>query len=121
MEKILVLDNDEDVLEVLVEALHYSRFDARGLPQSTDIFELIREFEPRIVLIDLAFSGNLTPGLCHTIRNDPDNSNISLIITSAYTLRKNAFIHTSCDFFIEKPFDLALLLEKIKYAIKCGF
>lgn len=112
--RILIVEDDRDVAEMLEFILHDEGFATRKLNSGRDVFTTIDHFHPDLVLMDYILHGEKMNGaeICRRIKGDSKTGRIPVIIISASTKSK---IKESlqCDLFIEKPFDLHFLVRQI--------
>ena len=111
--KILILDDDEAVLEALEAALEYNKFTVKTADKSDDIFKVIEEYKPDLVLIDYILTGINGGEICHQIKTNEATSHIPVILISAYPRVLLSLGDYGCDAFIAKPFDLSELVEQV--------
>lgn len=114
MKKVLILDNDEGVLDVMNEALNYEGFDVKAIEATDNIFSTIDGFDPDLVILDYILSGINGGEICHQIKANPTTTNLPVIIISAYPRVIKSLGYYGCDDFIAKPFDLDYIVERIK-------
>lgn len=117
MPKILVIDNDEAVLDVLNEALSYDDFEVKTTQTADDIFRVLDEFKPDLLLIDYILSGINGGEICHQVKSEAKTSKLPVIIISAYPRVLLSLGMYGCDKFVAKPFDLYDLTAQIKNCI----
>lgn len=115
--KVLVLDDDEAVLEVLEAALQYANFDVRIADESSDILKDIEAFNPDVVLIDYLLRGINGGELCHQIKNNSKTAKLPVILISAYPRVLLSLGDYGCNAFMAKPFDLSDLIFQINSCI----
>lgn len=118
--RILIVDDDENVLAVLNEVFTYEGFDALTVPQTDDLFELVRAYEPALVLLDFSLGGKNGGVWCEQLKGDAEFAKLPVIIYTAYSnkgIKKGSY---GCDDFIAKPFDLEDLVGRIKFLVKQG-
>ena len=120
MKKVLVLDNDEGVLDVMQEALNYEGFQVKIIEETDNIFSVIDSFEPDLIILDYILSGVNGGEICHKIKANPRTTDLPVIIMSAYPRVIRSLGYYSCDDFIAKPFDLDDIVERIKNLINKG-
>lgn len=101
--KVLVLDDDEAVLEVLEAALQYANFDVRIADESSDILKDIEAFNPDVVLIDYLLQGINGGELCHQIKNNSKTAKLPVILISAYPRVLLSLGDYGCNAFMAKP------------------
>lgn len=114
MKKVLLLDNDEGVLDVMQEALNYEGFQVKAIEDTDNIFQVIDSFDPDLVILDYILSGINGGEICHQIKANPKTTDLPVIIMSAYPRVIRSLGYYGCDDFIPKPFDLEDIVERIK-------
>lgn len=117
MKKVLILDNDEGVLDVMNEALNYEGFQVKIIEETDNIFAIIDAFEPDLVILDYILSGVNGGEICHQIKANPETTDLPVIIMSAYPRVIKSLGYYGCDDFIAKPFDLDDIVDRIKNLI----
>ncbi|HVV54204.1 MAG TPA: response regulator [Mucilaginibacter sp.] len=118
LKRILVLDDNEDILSMVHEALSYEQFEVKSLSGSEMIEEVLKEFNPDLVILDYRLSGENGGQICHYIKTHPAFNNIPVIIFSAYIRNYDEILAYGCDAVIGKPFDLIDLISKINNLIQ---
>ena len=114
-ETVLLVDDEEIVLGVgkqMLERLGYSVLTARSGQEAVDVYKN----EPDA--IDLVLLDMIMPGLEAGDTYDKlkaVNPAIKVILSSGYSLDQNAsaIIDRGCNGFIQKPFNMKILEEKI--------
>jgi len=114
MKKILVIDNDPAVLDIMQEALGYEGFEVTAVEGTQDICKLVKATEPQLVVIDYMLNGINGGELCHQIKSVPETGNLPVILFSAYPRVFNSLGTYGCDAFIAKPFDLSFLIDQVQ-------
>ena len=116
--RILVLDDNQDILDIVHETLSYEKFDVKSTSESTDVIPLVEQFNPNLVILDYRVSGTNGGELCRQIKSHPDFKHVPVIIFSAYVNHADELSAYGCDAIINKPFDLTELVEKVNHLIK---
>src|SRR6478609_961034 len=98
--RILVVDDDADILDVMQEALKDQGFDVKIAEQTDDIFGLIKEYDPHLVMIDYILKGINGGELCHQIKTNPDTRHLPVVLLSAYPRVLNSLGNYGADEFI---------------------
>ncbi|HWD89167.1 MAG TPA: response regulator [Mucilaginibacter sp.] len=119
MKKVLLLDNDEDVLDVMQEALSYEGFEVKCIGQTNDIFPEIERYRPDVVILDYILDGVNGGEICHQIKENKKTSDMPVILVSAYPKVLWSLGDYGCDDFIPKPFDLDDFTGRILKLIDC--
>ena len=111
MNRILLIEDDEAVRNVIVDAL--TDYTVIAKEDTSNIFQLIEEHKPDLVLMDYILP-NINGGeLCHQIKVNPQTSHLPVIIISGYPQILYSLGSYGCDAILEKPFDLSKLLETV--------
>jgi two-component system response regulator VicR len=111
--RILILDDNQDILDIVHETLTYERFDVKSTTLGADVIPLIKEFDPNLVILDYRVAGANGGEICRQIKDHPEYGNIPVIIFSAYINKDEELWGYGCDAVINKPFDLNELVEKV--------
>jgi DNA-binding response OmpR family regulator len=111
--RLLILDNDPDVLEVMQEVFLYEGFEVRTLEYTTNIFNEIEDYKPDVIMLDYILNGINGGEICHQIKTNELTCTMPVVIVSAYTKVINSLGYYGCDSFIPKPFDLSDLVSKV--------
>jgi DNA-binding response OmpR family regulator len=113
MKRILIVDNDPSILDVMEEILIYEGFEVQSYTDTENIFGCIESCKPDLVLMDYILDGINGGELCAQIKKDPSTSNLPVILMSAYSKVLLSLGNYGCDEFIAKPFDIQELVSKI--------
>lgn len=111
--KILLIDNDQGILDVMQEALNYEGYDVHAVDETDDIMSLVNEHQPDLLLIDYLLNGINGGELCHQLKINKQTCLLPVIIISAYPQVLQSLGNYGCNVFIPKPFDLFYLLDQI--------
>jgi CheY-like chemotaxis protein len=110
--RILMLDDNQDVLDIVKEALSYERFEVTITSEAENIIENIQRHMPDLLMLDYKLSGPRGDEICREVKAHPQLSNIPVIICSAY-LNKDDLLACGCDAIITKPFGLEELVDTV--------
>ena len=114
MKRVLLFDNDEEVLDVMKEALNYEGFDVCGISETDDIFTVIADYQPDLVILDYLLTGINGGEICHQIKTSQKTAGLPVMLISAYPKVLLSLGDYGCDDFIPKPFDLTDLINRIQ-------
>lgn len=117
LKRILILDDNQDILDIVEEALMYEQFEVHGTTRADEIIPSIEKLKPNLVLLDYRVSGMNGGEVCKLIKSSPEFGNIPVIIFSAYINSTKELFNYGCDAIINKPFDLDELIGKINNLI----
>ena len=113
--KILIIDDDADLLELLQDFLQGNGFEVKTNKCSGGVFETITQYRPALIILDYLLGGVNGGELCHQIKT---TTHIPVILYSAYSRVLLSLGTYGCDQFIPKPFDLDFLLESVRRLTK---
>jgi len=122
--KILIIDDDQAVLEILNEWLSLDGFQVKAISEIENILEVINRFNPHVILLDFLLKGTNGGELCYQIKSSYKYNLLPVIIFSAFPERVLSLDRYRCDLFIQKPFDLNTLEQQINALIspeKCNY
>lgn len=111
--RILLIDDDHHILEVMHEALTYEGFDVNTAIDTQDIVSLVSELKPDLLLIDYILNGINGGELCHQLKSNLTTCSLPVIIMSAYPRVLKSLGYYGCNAFVSKPFDLYELIDQI--------
>ena len=115
-EKILVIDDDEDILEVVRIALRFYHFDVKALTTGKNVAGIVQEYQPDLILLDIILPGKSGIEICKELKSL--NSARPLILFSAVAKKGKDLSACNADGFIHKPFDILNFVNTIKSYLK---
>lgn len=117
MNKILLIDDDVDMLEVMEATLAFHGYRVCTHSYTDDIFELVKLHQPDLVIIDYLMTGINGGEMCAALKRNPSTKALPVIIVSAYERIIQSLGNYGCDAFVSKPFDMTHLLSVIQNTI----
>jgi two-component system, OmpR family, response regulator len=114
--RVLVVDDDEAIVEMLTELLERDgRFEVRTASSGYDAGLLTHEFRPDIIILDFKLpdvNGNV---VCRTLRSNPAFEHIKIIIISGVVDKDEIeeLMAAGADDFLQKPFQIDELLARM--------
>lgn len=117
MNKILILDDDQDILEPLSIILESEGFKVETLILGKEIISKIETFKPDLLLLDIFMSGSDGREICKLLKSDPKSTNIPIVMMSAHPAGKLEASASGADDFIAKPFETNELLNILKKSL----
>ena len=118
MNKLLIIDDDEDISAMLFLLLRSKNFEVSVVTKSEDIFHRIRTYQPDIILLDVFLTGYDGRVICKQLKFHPDSKHIPVIMVSGDEEVLQTVGQYGANDFIQKPFDTETLLFKINNLIK---
>lgn len=118
MKRILVVDDDPDILEVFQMALETEHYSVYPLLSPRFIFKTIREFMPDLIILDIMLNGMDGRAVFKELRLNPETENIPVIMASArYDENYIVSQKLNPDDYLVKPFNISDLLRKVNKLI----
>lgn len=119
-EKILIVDDEEHILELIKFNLENAGFKTITASNGQDALKAIREEKPRLVLLDIMLPGMDGYDVCKEIRKDNSISNTPVIMTTAKgeELDKILGLELGADDYITKPFSVRELVARVKALLR---
>lgn len=114
LKRILVLDDDPDTLDAIKEILNYSGFDVRTLLSSERLHDVLNEYDPHLLLIDLLLKDKNGGNICRDLKTCQHTAELKVILISAYPGLNGSLSKYLCNDYIAKPFDMSVLIEKVR-------
>lgn len=111
--RILVLDDDPGILEAIDLSLTFCGFQVRPLLSGDNLFRMIDDFEPNLIILDYLLSGRNGGEICHELKQIPEKKDIPIIMLSAFPEAAVKTADCGVDSFLPKPFDLNILVKEI--------
>jgi DNA-binding response OmpR family regulator len=112
--KILVVDDDTDLLEIMKFLLADAGYKVRTCETGKQILNTIKKFKPDLVILDIIL-GNLDGrNLCRAIKTDKHTKLIPVIIISAVDDLDDITLTVGTNGILSKPFDIDSLLSCIR-------
>jgi DNA-binding response OmpR family regulator len=108
--RVLVCDDDKDILEMLEIALEINGFEVISEQDSTRIFHIIDSSSPDAVLLDLWMPMLSGDEIVKRLREDPSRNKIPVVIISASQDGKSVALKAGANQYLEKPFDIDKLV-----------
>lgn len=113
--KILVLDDDDGILEVISYVLNDSGFVVKTLSTGKCIFEEIKRFHPDLVLMDIMLAEMDGRVICQELKSKAETEALPVILISAsHNVYGNPNHKGAPNDFIAKPFDIDHLVRIVK-------
>ena len=114
MSKILVIDDDDEILDSLNYLLTANGFVVETERRWQNISKTIDLFGPDLILLDIALGGEDGRNISRQIKSSVFTKNIQVILLSANHNAKRNLPDSLADDFIKKPFEPKELIEKIQ-------
>ena len=114
MRKILVVDDDMDILTLVKMTLTLNGYDTEVLSRWEGIDHSIEKFMPDLILLDVSLGGADGREICKRLKAQKDTQHIPIILFSANIEMEKNSGNCNAQAFISKPYDLHYFLQTIK-------
>lgn len=118
MPKILVVDDDIDILTLVKMTLTMNGFEVSVLSRWESINHTIQNFEPDLILLDVSLGGADGREICKNLKAETQTQHIPIILFSANIEMEKSIENCNAQAFISKPYDLNYFLNTIRSNIK---
>ncbi|MBC7866953.1 MAG: response regulator [Gloeobacteraceae cyanobacterium ES-bin-316] len=116
--KILIIEDDPDIGEMLQMMLQYKSFNVTLIEASEKAAGIMRNHAISLVIMDMLLSGTNGIDVCGDFKSDPTIAHIPVIMMSAHPDAKVGCLEAGADDFISKPFDLKDIIQKVDSLLK---
>jgi DNA-binding response OmpR family regulator len=111
--KIMIADDDPGIVDAIELMLTYEGYEVKTTSNGATFSE-VKKNNPDLVLLDIWMSGEDGREICRKIKATKQTKAIPVIIISASKDIERSAIDSGADGFLEKPFEMNELLDKIK-------
>ena len=114
MARILVIDDDKPMLEIVKSILDNEGYVVETISNWTIVFDKIRQYKPDLIILDIFISGSDGRVICKELKKSKTTTNIPVILFSA-TNRLEAYTKDSnAQGYLKKPFDTMELIDIVR-------
>ena len=116
MKKIVVIEDDGDLLSLLKYNLEKEGFSVAGLQTGRGAMELCRQTRPDLVLLDIMLPDSDGLDICKAIRRDADLAQVPVIFLTARASETDRIVglELGANDYVVKPFFVRELIARIK-------
>lgn len=120
MKKVLVLDDDADILDVVKEVLTYEKFEVHAINKAKNVSVVVETYRPDLILMDFRLADGDGGNICQELKSHSEFKHLPVILFSAYinSEAESELFKYGCDAVIAKPFDLTKLVGTINQLIQ---
>lgn len=113
--KILAVDDDSDILDVIRIILEDEGYEVSTLANGKQVFEVLEENIPDLILLDVMLGGLDGRDICRALKQHDVFKNIPVVMISAsHNLNNLLLMPGAPDNFLAKPFDIDRLVEMVR-------
>lgn len=116
--KILVVDDDSGIGEMLKTLLEYYNYDVTVTAKPEETEKMVVEKQIDLVMLDMLISGVNGTDVCSRLRQNPQTGNTPVLMMSALHDAGQKCRDAGADDFIAKPFEMEDLIAKIREVVQ---
>ncbi|MGN6437308.1 MAG: response regulator [Agriterribacter sp.] len=110
---IIIVDDDAGIVKAIEIMLQFEGY-AVSTCNSTSVIPQIQQHPPHLILLDLWMPVTNGNEICKKLKADDATRHLPVILMSASTNIKQIAMECGADDFLEKPFELKDLIQKVK-------
>ncbi len=120
MKKILIVDDEQDIVESLKFVLEASDFTCYCAYNGEDGLRLAKELVPDLIILDVMMPKINGFKISRLLKYDAKYKNIPILMVTARTQEEDKLIgeETGADEYITKPFELDEVVKKVEQYLK---
>jgi len=118
--KILVVDDEEDILELVRYNLEKEGYEAECVTTGEEAIAQARSGLPNLIILDLMLPGVDGLDVCRTLKNDAETSHIPIVMLTAKGEESDIVVglELGADDYIVKPFSPKVLIARIRAVLR---
>ena len=114
-EPILIVDDNATNMKLVRILLASEGYDVRTAADAEEALNVLKEFYPRLILMDVQLPGIDGLELTRRLKSDPATRDITILGLTAYAMKgdKERIVAAGCDGYVPKPIDTRTLPELV--------
>ena len=118
--KILIVDDDDDIRHLLKYNLEKSGFITNVAENGLECLEMVKSYNPDLILLDVMMPGMDGIEVCERIKSDPQNKNIFICFLTARSedYSQIAGLEAGGDDYVSKPIKPKVLVSRINAILR---
>ena len=113
MKKILIVDDDDDILDIVKHLLTSHGFNVQTHSTGLNVPEVVTDYNPNLILLDICLPGKSGTEICKELKQL--YSDIRIILFSAQPPQGRSSDTSDAEAFIKKPFDAKNLVNTVRW------
>lgn len=119
MYKILVLDDNNDILDAVSFVLGRRRqMEVIALKDASQLPAYLDEYRPDLLLMDIELGMYDGRKLCRDIKDSPEEQSLPVLLFTAQHYSATSIADSKADAFIEKPFKIQELYQAVEKCLQ---
>jgi DNA-binding response OmpR family regulator len=109
---ILIADDDKAIVDSIGAILDISGYEVLKVPDGTSVLDAVKAL-PDLILLDIQMPGHNGQTVCRQLKRQASTKDIPVIIVSASMDVRLKAEQAGADDYLEKPFDMNVLQQKV--------
>ena len=120
MSRILIVDDEQDIVELLSYNLEKEGFSIVKAYDGEDALRLVRSEKPELMILDLMLPKMNGLDVCKAIRRNPEIANLPIIMLTAKgdEVDKIIGLEVGADDYVTKPFSVKELVARVRAILR---
>ena len=118
MAKILIADDEPDVLLILSERLRRNGHDVEYAPDGTRAMQKSEQTAYDLLILDIRMPGHTGYEVCVHAKNSEKNGKTPVLLISAFSEEAEKWHQNKADAFLAKPFETGQLIATVDRLLK---
>jgi len=120
MPKILIVDDEQDILELIRHTLNKEGFDVQVAANGAQAVDTARKFMPELILMDVMMPVMDGMEACRQLKEDPITAGIAIVFLTARSeeFAELAGFEAGADDYIAKPIRPRVLMSRLKAILR---
>ena len=120
--KILVVEDEDDILELITYNLAKEGYQVTGVPTGEDTLKRVRSDLPDLVVLDLMLPGVDGLEVCKLLKNDAKTRHVPIVMLTAKGEEADIVtgLELGADDYITKPFSPRVLIARVRAVLRRG-
>lgn len=114
MLKVLVVDDDRDLLEMVTLVLRINGIDVFSINDHQEFFAALNKYKPDLVVLDIYLDDADGREICRRMKTSEEFGQIPVLLYSAGHISAASIEDCQANGFLQKPFDISVLLKRIR-------
>jgi len=120
--RMLIVDDDQDILDLLRYNLIKENFDVKTLHESSNVVKVANRFHPNLIILDLIMAPYNGIEVCKMLRANADlNLYIFFLTGNANVYLQDSVYNVGGDEFLEKVTGIKTLISKVRCVLNHNF
>jgi len=111
--KVLVIDDDLDILDALKDLLELEGYSVETTPRAEETLPKAERYQPDVIILDVLLSGTDGRFLAQLLRKKRKTHHIPIIMISAHPSAAKTAQASGANDFLAKPFEMDTLLTTL--------